>query len=744
MNSLGARLGAFYRRLPPATIPLLIIVAVVLLGNIMYVSGLANNDPISWTAGISHKICRVTCGRPMIDPNVGFITQPLGHLSAMDILHGHMPFWNYFEGLGSPLAGEMQAASLFPLTLLFALSSGLVWFHVILEIIAGVSTYFLARRLSIPVVFATAAGVLFALNGTYAWLGNAVLNPVAFLPMLLLGIEMIFDSARNHERQGWYVAAIALALSLYAGFPEVAYLDGLFAAGWAILRFFSLPREVRLVAARRTGLAALVGVVMSLPILVPFLDFMKVASVGGHVGQVDGLARLSPQALPMLLDPYVYGTLLSNPNSYAGWGGIGGYFSVSVVALALLGLFGQRLRGLRIYLGVWSIVGVLTTRNILELRRAWNILPIMNTIAFSRYIFPSIEMALILLAVLGMMDLVATARAKRLFPATTLVALGLLVWSALAASSVNHGVALIPKARIIFMGLHALPFIAVGLLLVLALLMRYRFAPLLVALVLCGEALLLFYVPTAESPKQITLDEAPIAYLHAHQGNERFLDFAVLYPNWGSQYRLNELSQVDLPFPHNYADFIAKNLFPNLSPSNQFTIHGGMTGIEAQEQALITHFQAYENASVKYLLIPSSVIPPASFASLGVTKVFGDSLATIYQMPHPRPFMSTSSPSCTITTLGPSRATVTCPSGGATLLRTELAMPGWRAYVNGHEVPIATTNGVYQSISVPAGTSTVTYSFNPPHEKYGLLAGVLALLLLIGVWVRERWFVRRP
>ena len=138
----------------------------------------------------------------MIDPNVGFITQPLGHLAAMNLLHGHLPWWNYFEGLGQPLVGEMQAAALFPLTLLFALSSGLLWFHISLEVIAGVSTYFLARRLGVPAGFATVGGVLFALNGTYAWLGNAVLNPIAFIPMLLLGIEMIYDSAEQPVAQG--------------------------------------------------------------------------------------------------------------------------------------------------------------------------------------------------------------------------------------------------------------------------------------------------------------------------------------------------------------------------------------------------------------------------------------------------------------------------------------------------------------------------------------------------------------
>ena len=229
VRSTGDRLITLYRRLPPSAVAIGLIVVIVLLANGMYVFGLANNDPISWTAGISHHLCRITCGRPAIDPNVGFVTQTLGHQAAMDLLHGHFPWWNYFQGLGQPLAGEMQSAALFPLTLLFALPSGLVWFHICLEVIAGISTYFLARRLSLPIFFATVAGMLFALNGTYAWLGNSVLNPVAFLPMLVLGVEMILDSSSSSSKRGWYIAAIALALSLYAGFPEVAYMDGLFA-----------------------------------------------------------------------------------------------------------------------------------------------------------------------------------------------------------------------------------------------------------------------------------------------------------------------------------------------------------------------------------------------------------------------------------------------------------------------------------------------------------------------------------
>jgi hypothetical protein len=51
-----------------------------------------------------------------------------------------------------------------------------------------VSTYLLLRRLARAPASA-AGGTAFALNGTFAWLYVPV-NPVAFLPLLLLGVEV--------------------------------------------------------------------------------------------------------------------------------------------------------------------------------------------------------------------------------------------------------------------------------------------------------------------------------------------------------------------------------------------------------------------------------------------------------------------------------------------------------------------------------------------------------------------------
>lgn len=737
MNSTGERLIGAYRRLSPTTKAIALIVLVVLLANGMYVFGLANGDPISWTAGISHHLCRLTCGRPAIDPNVGFVTQTLGHEAAMDILHGHFPWWTYTQGLGQPLAGEMQSGALFPLTLLFAFPAGLLWFHISLEVIAGVSTYFLARRLSLPVFFATFGGILFALNGTYAWLGNSVLNPVAFLPMAILGVEMVYDSASSAKNRGWYILAIALALSLYAGFPEVAYIDGLFVVGWAVVRFFNVPRLQRFRAARRVVLGGAMGVVLALPILVPFYDDLKVGFIGSHTSAVDGALGLPHFALPTFFDPYVYGPIFSDTRVNAMWGGIGGYFGASVCALALLGLFGSKQRPLRIFLGAWTLVAMAGTFNFLDFHKLWNLIPVVSRSSFERYSTPGCELAIIVLAAFGLYDFTQSVRAKRLLTTTTAVMVLVIVWCAYEARSYQSTVAFASRdIHIAYLGLQALPFISLFFLLVFGRLHRFSYTPFLLALVVVVESLLLFFVPQAEAPKQITVDYSPITFLQKNLDQERFMDFEVLYPNWGTYFGINELSDIDLPFPKAFKNFIETNLLPGLTPGNQFVAKGGRPGVPIFEHAVLNHFKQYEDASVKYLLMPSSVSLLPGLAKKGVTQVFHDSLATIYEMPQPRTFFSTPS-SCTVTSSSDNKATLNCTTA-TTLLRTELSMKGWKAFVNGNEVPITTVHRVYQEVSVPSGHSTVTYAFSPPHERDALIVGFLGGLFLIGSLVNER------
>src|SRR5581483_8433885 len=212
--------------------------------------------------------------------SVGFVSQSLGHLAALDLLHLRLPWWNPYEGTGMPLLGEMQSAAFFPPTLLTAFSGGQLYEHMLLELIAGISTYLLLRRFALARPAALAAAIAFALNGKFAWFADAGVNPVAFLPMVLLGLERAFAAARDGRRGGWRLLAFAGAMSAYAGFPEVAYIDTLMAIVWFGWRCGCLKRRALRAFVAKCALGAVGGTLLAAPILVAMVTWLGHADLG--------------------------------------------------------------------------------------------------------------------------------------------------------------------------------------------------------------------------------------------------------------------------------------------------------------------------------------------------------------------------------------------------------------------------------------------------------------------------------
>ena len=94
-------------RLRPHALPVVVILVAVLVANAPALLHLVTSNPLNIDASLGPGATSRLPGYPYIDPNAGYTTQALGHLAALDWLHGHVPWWNPFEGVGSPLAGEM-------------------------------------------------------------------------------------------------------------------------------------------------------------------------------------------------------------------------------------------------------------------------------------------------------------------------------------------------------------------------------------------------------------------------------------------------------------------------------------------------------------------------------------------------------------------------------------------------------------------------------------------------------------
>jgi hypothetical protein len=734
-------------------------------------------------------------GVPYIDPNAGYTTQALGHVAALDWLHGHIPWWNPYEGIGAPLAGEMQSGAFFPLTLVLALHQGMLLLQMMIEVITGWSTYALVRRLSVGRTFSTAAGVAFGLCGTYAWLAHAPIRPVTVLPLCLLGVEQALDAAGRHQRGGWQLLALALALSVVAGFPETALIDGLFVAGWAVLRIAGPGRADWWRSAIKVAGGAVGGVALSAPLLFAFSDYLNQANTGAAGG---GFAYVSlpAEGLSQLVLPYSLGPIFGfhaahgTDNLTVLWGSVGGFLTATVIAAGLVGLVGRRLRSLRIGLGAWILVCLVRSYGFSPVVHALAVVPGIKDTAFYRYAPPTWELAVVVLAALGLDDIARAHTPRLTLVAGATVTAALAAWSAAAAWSVLSGAVASTPTR--HGARHVYPVVSLLAAVVLLTLLagggwwagRRSRAPgenggrrlerdnrarrrgrLLMAGVVSLESVVLVGFTYLSAPSPSKLELGSVAWLQAHLGTYRFVTIGPIQPNYGSYFGIAQANIDDLPAPKGWTDYISASLDPN-TPAHDFS--GGNAvdpfGLTPAE-ALTKYLPAYEAVGVRYVVeaadgldLKGQPFPAVGAATwpAGPRLVYRDRLAEIWQLPLTSPAFLLRSDSgggdgaggrCTVRADGWDQATVDCAHPSVLVRRVEY-FPGWQATANGAATDVrrddSSPDRLFQQVRVPAGTTTLRFSYLPPHEDLAGLAALVAALLVVGSLVLREYRRHTP
>lgn len=715
-----------------------LIVLAVVVANALYLFGIFDPNPVNTDSGLG-VVSKggLFPGLAYIDPNNGFSSQALGHLAALDWLHGHVPWWNPFEGIGVPLAGEMQSAALFPLTLLLALSTGQVYFHMTLEVIAGLSTYFLLRRLVSSPVPATVGGIAFALNGTFSWFAHATVNPVAFLPLCLVGVERALDAALDGRIQRWSLLAVALALSVYAGFPELAYIDGLFVIVWVLSRCIaSRWSDVRRFVAS-TAIGGAVGLMLCAPIAVAFVDYLGASNIGPRDSTI-GSSSFQGAFAPPMITPYVYGPIFGfHPYDHTGtltyiWGNVGGYLTASLVFLALIGLTGRRHRALRLSLALWIAVSLGRTFGAPILWGFVNLFPEMTKVAFYRYAPPSWELAAIVLAMLGVDDLISRRVQYWRVLAGFAGGAGAIAMAGFGGWPLVSRLKGAPNHLAWFNASLAWAVATVVVIAVAIVLLQRRLWLIVLCTVVVVDVLAMFVTPMFSAPRSASVDIGAVTFLQRHIGNYRFFSVGTIEPNYGSYWQIASLDVNDAFVPNPYSNYIKTSLDPNVTPlSFPVGVPLSPTG-PSPVQELREHMAAYERVGVKYLVLPAGTAAPVPIGSSPLPKVYEDHMAAIFELPRPVPvFQSANGSSCDVIRQTIDSATVSCRAP-ATLVRDEQYMSGWSATVNGRSGPVYESGGLVQSVPLPAGTSVVVFRFVPPHTGLALCAFALALVVLVG------------
>jgi hypothetical protein len=722
----------------------LLIIAVVIFANILFLTGTFKSNPIDQYSGaVTFTHVGLYGVYSTIDPNNAYGVQALGHEGATDLLHGHMPWWNYDEQVGAPLAGGMQSAALFvPFNLLLALSTGVLYFHIVLELVGGIATYYLLRKLKCSDLVSIVGGSLFAINGTFAWFGSANLNPIAFLPLLILGLEIALDHTRTKKKGGWILIALALAFSLYSGFPEGAYLDGILAGVWFIVRAIQLRHEDWLKFSLKATLGAFTGLLLAAPILVAFVDYLPYANIGGHGGALS-VYHIPPSVLPALVMPYIYGPIFQFASyDHTGalnqfWDNIGGYLTLSMVFLAIVGVFShvRKNRAIVYMLGIFSLVAIARNYGFPGTTGIINLIPGMREVAFYRYINPTVELAIIILAMIGLDSLLSKKKADKVTGKKVIWA-GLIVFAIVLclipiAIGVDHHLYLAPHHRL-WMALSVAWSLGSVTTMIICIFFFKKYLKFILPLIILVDALVMFIAPQLSAPRSTIVDLKPVNFLQANLGNSRFYSMGYIMPNYGSYYGIAAINTNNEPIPQSWDKYITGHLNPNVDPAQEFT------GIDMRDPNGITPIQAffanlpgYENISVKYVVIRNALVPPNAAQQYSMKLVYSDNFYKIYQLPNPKSYFQVADGSCTVISSTRYSASTNC-SKPSELIRRELYTSGWAAYINGKAVPVVSkSGGLFQQVSVPKGRSSVKFNYTPPHITLTYVAFGLGVVLII-------------
>jgi hypothetical protein len=559
----------------------------------------------------------VFAGAPYLDPHAGFTTQALSHLAASDWLRGVVPWWNPYSGIGMPLAGGAASSSFFlPFLFLVLLSNGVLWLKIALQIIAGFASYALLRELRLGRLSALAGAIAFALNGTFSWFSYVAINPIPFLPLFLYGIERAYSEEGKNAGVFWI--GVAIAWSLFAGFPETAYIDGLLALLWAAYRLIRAKHPAAFF--KRVFYGGLLGLLLAAPLLIAFANYLHESNT--FALHIFGGVSLPRMALSTLFLPYAYGptdvTFGSKALAHI-WANVGGYSGVVLVFLALtaLPLRGQREKGLRLLLFCWVLLAWAKTFGFVPIISLMNHIPFLRQTEFYRYSPPSWELALAILAAFALEDF-KTRHLDISLPLLITLVLVLFSaflawpWHALGTWGGEHEFIKSFFFISLAWALGGLAISAAAWTLLRGEARRWALGSLLVL-----ETSIFFIVPELSGVRPGRVDQPAIRFLKNNLGLSRFYTFYPIQPNYGSYFRIAEINHNGVPVADNWTNFIDKSLFPPLAKSSDVVYLPDWPpyGKNAGQRYLFQFLKNYEKIGVRYVVTRSGEgLSLASFA----------------------------------------------------------------------------------------------------------------------------------
>jgi hypothetical protein len=239
--------------------------------------------------------------------DVTYLVHPLLLWGAREIREGRLPLWNPQLFAGAPYLANPHTAMFFPLTWLMWLlppAPALTLLAIGKIALVGVATYWCGRRLALGRAAAVVGAVAFMLSGqVVAWLQWPYTTTMAFLPILVGVVELMRVRA---DARSVAALAVAVALALFAGYPQGAAWAMLVAGVWALAVAPSAVGGARSFLTRFAAGVAL-GAATAAVQIVPFAEYARESAVVAYREQWMPYLSLPGRAAITWLVPFFFG-----------------------------------------------------------------------------------------------------------------------------------------------------------------------------------------------------------------------------------------------------------------------------------------------------------------------------------------------------------------------------------------------------------------------------------------------------
>jgi hypothetical protein len=676
---------------------------------------------------------------------------PFHHFGVQEWWSKRIPLWDPYVLGGFPYQADPQSALFYPVGLLISFLSGpgglteqlLVWETVLDQMLAAAFMYAFVRQLTKNKVASTIGASAFTFSGyltSYPMQAISVLETAIWIPLVLLFIER--GSTRTNRRWTEYMlAGLAFGISVLAGHPQTVLYEAYFVLAYFLFRAFAQQIPLRSIV--MNGLVFLVSAIgLSAVQILPMVEFATIASRGGalYFGESGhGYALWSLNGL--LLTGYANEKAL-----YAG-----------AAVLILLLMAWLRLKGQTVF---WSVAAVATV--ILSLGNHTPLFSPFYSFAPGYSLFKDQERIMVLFAIavgvlgaFGYQNLIETIHNQRrkrfwalfMIGALLLVLAGALTWikdpqpsfdSAVWGSFIRLALFLLAALLVLALGsfgkIAVKPFGVILVVLVSAELFMVNF----------GDNFSL--ENPLPSPKLITalrsLNDYPEPFRIMGENHD------ILPTSYGST-SLTEHIEGETPM-------LIKSVQDLLDKRAEWRVWQlfNVRFIVAKKEMegpfeLRTQVDDIKIYHVLYTLprvwaVSDVKVVPDNKENLQTTLSpdLDPGFTVVLERQPTLSLSSAQSPNLKIDAVSKQAqrwSALTETTANSMLVFSEVYYQGWRAYIDGHEVPIYRANHGFRSIELPSGTHKVEMRYIPISFFIGLgLTSITVIAVVVLLWYSQQ------